>query len=112
MDQTTIDAVYDWLSDHPDHVDCAEKRVCTWLFQMGNSERTFHRYMSEPEILADYSDPSNHEMEGPKVENGCDYIFRMGSRKSDRCNVATKDGETRCEFHDHVIFRLLNLATQ
>ena len=95
MNSDQVRAVVSWMNAHPAN---AKK------FYTGDCVNDILAFMSDPSMINEYENPKSQSMSGIPVENGCNHIFSHGSCMTLRCNQETIGSNSKCVFHDHIIF--------
>lgn len=101
IDQTTDAAIYSWIEANPDHAD-----DYNFDFVHDDTALVINKILAKPDKLIDYEDVESFSMIGPKVGNGCNYLFKRGPYYKSPCKRQTVEGTDKCNFHNHPIFNL------
>lgn len=98
--QRVVNEIFKWIKNHPQH---SEE-----LIVYENPVRLFFRFLADPDIVCEYENPINFTMNQHIINKYCDYVFKDGPLKNQRCNVLTQKNKSRCKFHDHIIFDIMS----
>ena len=87
MNSQKIREVTDWIAAHPQQIDDES-------FEYDTPAQAWFRFCNEPSLVNEY----------PRLDPGCDYIFRSGPSGGMKCGSHLEHGEKRCKFHQAFIF--------
>ena len=97
--QNASESIYSWVKSYPQH-------VLDYNFNLDTDDRLYviNEVTARPDRIIDYEDPTSKTMIGPRVTNGCNYVFKRGLYYRSPCERETVEGKDKCAFHNHCIF--------
>ena len=99
MMQNAYTDIYSWVVSHPQHVLDYDFNLDT-----EGSAYVINKVIARPDKITDYENSKSWSMNGPKVINGCQYVFKRGLYYRSPCERETVEGQIKCAFHNHCIF--------